>query len=117
MAILNEYIVSHCDAAAGVIVLLLTSIFGFIIFLCTTISSWPRIDRFEKVALMAFTILFLGTMIGSMIYMGSKKFTVEEKYYDVTLDDISAAELLDKYEVVEKNGKIYTIKERPNDKP
>lgn len=115
MEILNEYIVTHCDAAAGVIVLLLVSILGFIIFFCMTINSWPRIDRFEKVCLMAFTIVFLGTMIGSMIYMGSKKFTVEEKYYKVTLNDISAAELLDKYEVVEKRGNIYVIKEREND--
>lgn len=112
MTILNEYIVSHCGISEWVTVFFLVGVFGFIISLATVMNQWTYSVRFQKIALVVLTVVFLGGMIASMVYMGSEKFKVEEKYYDVTLDDISAAELLDKYEVVEKNGKIYTIKER-----
>ena len=61
--------------------------------------------------------LFIGVIGGSMmgILFGSVCETpiAYETHYKVTIDDsVSMNEFLDKYEILDQEGKIYTVKER-----
>ena len=45
--------------------------------------------------------------------VGAKKEVGKEYHYKVTIDDsVSMNEFLDKYEILDQEGKIYTVKER-----
>ena len=60
---------------------------------------------------------FAGIVIGTLSGIGCGK-TIEvpiayETHYKVTIDDsVSMNEFLDKYEILDQEGKIYTVKER-----
>lgn len=55
---------------------------------------------------------FYGSIILSRDYIDKEK---TEIHYQVTIDDsVSFNEFYDKYEILEKEGDIYTIKEREN---
>ena len=56
-----------------------------------------------------------GSVIGYFIWNDDKKDALPETY-DVIIDEsVSFCEFDEKYEVVERNGEIYTIKERASD--
>ena len=59
----------------------------------------------------------VGTLIGLLVWaligLGTSKPTAYETHYKVTIDDsVSMNEFLDKYEILDQEGKIYTVKER-----
>ena len=59
-----------------------------------------------------------GMLIGGFIQIVTTKTTDTVDYieYKVTIDDsVSMNEFLDKYEILDQEGKIYTIKEKTND--
>lgn len=59
---------------------------------------------------MVFLIGLLGVVVGSLISFSISK---KETRYDVTIEDsVSYKEFTEKYEVIEVNGKIYTIVEK-----
>ena len=65
----------------------------------------------------AFFGCLLGAIIGIFIWFCvcvlSEKPTAYETHYKVTIDDsVSMNEFLDKYEILDQEGKIYTVKER-----
>ena len=58
-----------------------------------------------------------GVLIGFLVWAGvcvvTAEATVYETIYKVTIDDsVSMNEFLDKYEIIDQEGKIYTVKER-----
>lgn len=56
--------------------------------------------------------IIIGSVIGYIIWNYDKKEVLPETY-DVTIDEsVSFREFDKKYEVIERNGEIYTIKER-----
>lgn len=60
---------------------------------------------------------FIGAVVGVLIWLfvaGSGYHpTTYETHYKVTIDDsVSMNEFLDKYEILNQEGKIYTVKER-----
>ena len=70
------------------------------------------IDTGIKAGLIAGLIFaFLGSPILTAIF--SKKEVGKEYHYKVTIDDsVSMNEFLDKYEIIDQEGKIYTVKEK-----
>ena len=54
-----------------------------------------------------------GAMLGGVLGDVAKTPTAYETHYKVTIDDsVSMNEFLDKYEIIDQEGKIYTVKER-----
>ena len=54
-----------------------------------------------------------GLIIGGIVGNIGKTPTAYETHYKVTIDDsVSMNEFLDKYEILDQEGKIYTVKER-----
>ena len=63
----------------------------------------------------AFSVVLIigGTFFGPLIgYSGGEPIEYETQY-KITIDDsVSMTEFLDKYEIIEQDGKIYTVRER-----
>lgn len=54
-----------------------------------------------------------GIFIFAMVAVATAKPTTYETHYKVTIDDsVSMTEFMDKYEILDQEGKIYTVKER-----
>lgn len=63
------------------------------------------------------TVLAIGCMIFSGISCTKNKNSINYIEYKVTIDDsVSMNEFLDKYEILDQEGKIYTVKEKNTDK-
>lgn len=69
--------------------------------------------------LVAFWVMFLamfivgGSIFGTFVGRSTGEPTAYETHYKVTIDDsVSMNEFLDKYEIIDQEGKIYTVKER-----
>ena len=67
----------------------------------------------------AFWVMFLvifivgGSISGCLIGMNTGEPIAYETHYKVTIDDsVSMNEFLDKYEILDQEGKIYTVKEK-----
>ena len=67
----------------------------------------------------AFWVMFLvifiigGSIFGGLVGMNTGEPISYETHYKVTIDDsVSMNEFLDKYEIIDQEGKIYTVKER-----
>lgn len=59
--------------------------------------------------------IICGSVLGNLIWDDVKR-NLKPETYDVTIDEsVSFREFDEKYEVVERNGEIYTIKERASD--
>ena len=58
--------------------------------------------------ILSFSLVFVGCLCGICI-----KTDIDHIEYKVTVDDsVSMNEFLDKYEILDQEGKIYTVKER-----
>ena len=73
-------------------------------------------DSFDKVEGVAVGCL-LGALIGLLFWLAGTAATSKpvayETRYKVTIDDsVSMNEFLEKYEILDQEGKIYTVKER-----
>ena len=54
----------------------------------------------------------LGGLIGSMVGMGMRQPVEYETRYKITIsDEVRMTDFLEKYEIVESEGKIYTVRE------
>ena len=69
--------------------------------------------------MMAFLAMFIavfivgGSISGCVVGMNTGEPTAYETHYKVTIDDsVSMNEFLDKYEIINQEGKIYTVKEK-----
>lgn len=76
-------------------------------------------DRRELISIIAvavFLSIILGVLMGGLFADGIlPKPTEYETHYKVTIDDsVSVNEFNNKYEIIDQEGKIYTIRERKN---
>ena len=90
---------------------------GFIIGLIFMITQWAEygFDMDGFLMLIAFT--FIGAFVGCIAFACSLDDTDELNYvkYQVTIsDEVSLNEFMDKYEILDQEGKIYTVKEKEN---
>lgn len=88
---------------------------GFIITLIAAIIDWVNFGFTWSGIVLIFFCTFLGFFI-SVIPATTVEIetdTVDYVEYKVTIDDtVLINEFLDKYEILDQDGKIYTIKER-----
>ena len=98
----NTFLPEWC-AAVGILFVLFVLPIGLAI-LCESDIKWPG------------HILTILALIGSlMILFGllSNTHSIDYVEYKATIDDsVSMNEFLDKYEILDREGKIYTIKEK-----
>lgn len=89
---------------------------GLIIGIIVMIINYLDERIFDPTFLFLIGVLVLaGSMIGMLIAENTnhETDTVDHIEYKVTIDDsVSMNELLDKYEILDQEGKIYTVKEK-----
>ena len=60
-----------------------------------------------------FTFLLGAAMFGTIVGLVSRKPIAYETHYKVITDDsVTMSDFLDKYEIVDQEGKIYTVREK-----
>lgn len=90
--------------------------FGIVFGICAIAGIWNVItDECEWVIIPV--LLIVGLIGGIVLGVASGKMfetpTAYETHYKVTIDDsVSMNEFLDKYEILDQEGKIYTVKEK-----
>jgi hypothetical protein len=94
-------------------------VFAAVASVCTFVSILEVVTG-ECEWLIIPIILFVGVIGGIIIGAAFGDIagtpTAYETHYKVTIDDsVSMNEFLDKYEILDQEGKIYTVKERNND--
>ena len=108
--ILNEYVVSNTPA--WVIVTCILGMIGGIVLVC--VAQQCMSDTVMWICFSCAVICFVISMTFCMLINTTdhlNKFSHIE--YKVTIDDsVSMNEFLDKYEILDQEGKIYTVKER-----
>lgn len=97
----------------------------------TSWHAWTFIVALVVTMVIAMCVLFLtddgvyGISAGFIVFIicalvfgvgGVGKYETDEYYYKVTIDDsVSMNQFLDKYEILDQEGKIYTVREKTND--
>lgn len=80
--------------------------------LCALISKTLK-DPLKDILKCAVLGASVGAMIGAMIMTFNKKPVAYENHYKVTIsDEVNFIEFNNKYEVIDQDGLIYTIRER-----
>lgn len=99
----NSFVVAFCIILGGV------TIAGIMI-------SCVNDDWFYLVFAIIVGVLF-GCIVGAIFGTGTHTPTEYETRYKVTIsDEVSMNEFLEKYEIIDKEGKIYTVRERDSKK-
>ena len=92
------------------------TVFGIILSICMIMGIYNVVsDECEWWLIIVCLIIgvVVGAITGSAIGIVTKTPTAYETHYKVTIDDsVSMNEFLDKYEILDQEGKIYTVKER-----
>lgn len=71
------------------------------------------LDKFENTIIGCFAGAVLGILIYLFFAAITSKPAAYKMEYKVTIsDEVSMSEFLDKYEIIEQEGKIYTVRER-----
>ena len=69
--------------------------------------------RDESVFMALIPISFMALIFGAMLGIGMGETTEYETHYEVTIsDEVNFNEFNEKYEIIEQDGKIYTVRER-----
>ena len=69
--------------------------------------------RDECVFVALIPISFMGLIFGALLGIGMGETTEYETQYKVTIsDEVNFNEFVEKYEIIEQDGKIYTVRER-----
>ena len=90
---------------AGSVVLILVVILG--------IAVIRKSGYFENIVMFVFAGLLIGTIVGGGLGAITATPTEYETQYKVTIsDEVSMNEFLEKYEIIDQEGKILTIRER-----
>lgn len=99
--IYNTILPDWCSALALVVVI----ICFFMILVCA-------INEHYIITLIC-TVLLIGAILVGVFGSGYNKNSISHIEHKVTIDDsVSMNEFLDKYEILDQEGKIYTVKER-----
>lgn len=95
------------------------SVMAVVLFVAVGIGTYllARMEfgssKTENIAFSICAALILSFMFGSLVGGVTSIPTECETHYKVTIDDsVSMNEFLDKYEILDQEGKIYTVKER-----
>ena len=84
----------------------------FLFIACAVLTVLFLIDDDERKAL-GCVVLAIACIACMILSATSDKTSVNHIEYKVTIDDsVSMNEFLDKYEILDQEGKIYTVKER-----
>lgn len=79
-------------------------------FMCLTIYFYVKLNN--RAAILCLILVVISTVIVCLGAISNKN-SVDYIEYKVTIDDsVSMNEFLDKYEILDQEGKIYTVKER-----
>lgn len=85
--------------------------FGALMF--GLIAAIDTRDKAFGVSLFLIAFIISGLVLGPIFGFGTCEPTKYETQYKITIDDsVSMTEFLDKYEIVDQDGKIYTVRER-----
>lgn len=72
--------------------------------------------RDESVFVALVPISFMGLIFGALLGIALSEPTKHETHYEVTIsDEVNFNEFVEKYEVIEQDGKIYTVREKENE--
>lgn len=112
-------ILSQSEVGCGVAinwtpVIIITAIAAVVVFISVIQLTVP-LDFEDWLASIAITILcsFVVLLVTTLIATVFSKPETYETHYKVTIsDEVSMNEFLEQYEIVDQEGKIYTIKER-----
>ncbi len=88
---------------------------GVIFTLCCVVGIFISIADYDCTGLVACIIVgaIFSCLIGYLAGACEAKPTKYETHYKVTIsDEVSMSEFTEKYEIVDQEGKIYTIRER-----
>lgn len=92
--------------------------FGIASLVCMLVGIRCYFDTYERIAFVIFGIagIVFGVLFGSLIGDGLKTPTSYETEYKVTIsDEVSLNEFYEHYEVIDQEGKIFTVREINND--
>ena len=71
------------------------------------------IDEWIECILLVFMYVIFGACLGTLIgYVTGEPIKYETQYKVLISDEVQMNEFLEKYEIVEQDGKIYTIREK-----
>ena len=107
ITILSESVYRVCDSKLGLGFAIASLIFGIVALRFFEAGDW---DEHPWVLL---TFVFLFVISVAISYISCRQAMYEAPEYKVTISDsVSFNELYGKYEIVEQEGEIYTIRER-----
>lgn len=108
--ILHEYAVYTTQVWVSIVDVL--AFIGTIVFAIISFNSKRQVTIWINFACCTLCLVALGTLV----FLDNNTNTLKEysyTEYKVTIDDsVSMNEFLDKYEILDQEGKIYTVKER-----
>lgn len=86
---------------------------GFILLIGLVIPLSVCLANGKTVWAIICIILMIGSFLATILSDVENKHSINHIEYKVTIDDsVSMNEFLDKYEILDQEGKIYTVKER-----
>jgi cell division protein FtsW (lipid II flippase) len=90
----------------------ITGFFMIIVFTCLAIYFASDCRSFTIIVCLILTVCGIVLMVAALV---SNHDSINRIEYKVTIDDsVSMNEFLDKYEILDQEGKIYTVKEKNN---
>ena len=79
---------------------------------CTVLTIHFYVGLNDRAAILCLVLLIVSVVL-TFLGLISNKNSIDYIEYKVTIDDsVSFTEFIDKYEVLDQEGKIYTVKER-----
>lgn len=89
-------------------------VFAIVITICTCIGFIMIADcHWTVIPVMIIVGAFGGALLGCIFGSSFPKPVAYENHYKVTVsEEVSMMEFLDKYEIIEQEGKIFTIREK-----
>lgn len=92
---------------------LITAGIIFTVFIVFGILMSIRFDDWNQLLVGVVVGLFIGGIFGSIMGAGLSVPSEYETQYKVTIsDEVQMNDFIEKYEIVEQNGRLYTVRER-----
>lgn len=89
------------------------AVLGGLLGLICVIVTFKCLDEEYNVAASIFTVLVLICTFLFILGLIDNKNSIDHIEYKVTIsDEVSLTEFYEKYEIIEQDGKIYTVRER-----
>lgn len=91
------------------VTIVISGFFGAFLFVLCLVDLWSWWKR----ALLGFGIaLVISFLIGSAAFQNDRPIEYETQYKVTISDEVQMNEFFDKYEIIDQEGKIYTVRER-----